>query len=163
LTRHRSIERLHQTLKQWLRAQPHQPATIGQLQALLDLFVDYYNHHRPHRSLTRHATPAATYAARPKATPAGRDSDTHHRVRHDHVDAAGKVTLRYQGRIHHIGIGMTHARTPVTLLVADLDIHIIHATTGELLRHLTLDPTRDYQPTGQPPGPKPRKPQHPAP
>jgi transposase InsO family protein len=157
------VERFHQTLKQWLRAQAHQPRTLTELQALLDVFVDHYNHHRPHRSLPGHATPAAAYQARPKATPAGREADTHLRVRHDHVDAAGKVTLRHAGHLHHIGIGMTHARTPITLLIADLDIRIIHATTGELLRHLTLDPTRDYQPTGRPPGPPPRKPKHPDP
>jgi hypothetical protein len=39
------------------------------------------------------------------------------------------------------------------MLVADLDIRIVHAATGEILRHLTLDPARDYQPTGKPPGP----------
>jgi hypothetical protein len=35
----------------------------------------------------------------------------------------------------------------------------VHAATGELLRELTLDPTRDYQPTGAPKGPTrdPRK------
>ena len=49
------------------------------------------------------------------------------------------------------------------MLVADLDIRIIDAATGELLRHLTLDPTRDYQPTGRPPGPPPRKQQPPDP
>jgi len=38
-------------------------------------------------------------------------------------------------------------------LVQDLDITIIDATTGEILRKLTLDPTRNYQPTGRPPGP----------
>ena len=42
------------------------------------------------------------------------------------------------------------------MLIADLDIRIVHAATGEILRHLTLDPTRDYQPTGRPPGPPPR-------
>ena len=31
-------------------------------------------------------------------------------------------------------------------LVHDLDITILDATTGELLRELTLDPTRKYQP-----------------
>jgi hypothetical protein len=29
----------------------------------------------------------------------------------------------------------------------------VHAATGELLRELTLDPTRDYQPTGALKGP----------
>jgi len=52
------VERFPQTLKNWLRAQPAQPADIGQLQALIEAFVDEYNHRRPHRSLPRHATPA---------------------------------------------------------------------------------------------------------
>jgi len=43
----------------------------------------------------------------------------------------------------------THARTPVLMLIQDLDIHIINATTGELIRDLTLDPTKDYQPQNQ--------------
>ena len=42
------------------------------------------------------------------------------------------------------------------LLIDDLDIRIIDAATGELLRDLTLDPARDYQPTGRPPGPPPK-------
>ncbi len=68
------------------------------------------------------------------------------------------VTLRHAGRLHHIGIGRTHARTHVLILVQDLDIRIVNAATGELLRELTLDPTRDYQPTGAPKGPtRPRK------
>jgi transposase InsO family protein len=147
-------ERFQQTMKNWLRAQPDQPATIADLQGLLDAFVAAYNHHRPHRSLPQRATPAVAYAARPKATPtASRDADTHDRVRRDRIDATGVVTLRHHGRLHHIGIGRTHARTHVLLLVQDLNIRIINAATGELLRQLTLDPTRDYQPTGRPPGP----------
>ena len=35
------------------------------------------------------------------------------------------------------------------MLIHNLDIRIINKTTGELLRHLTLDPTRNYQPTGE--------------
>ena len=152
------VERFQQTLKKWLRAQPHQPDDLAQLQALLDTFVDHYNHRRPHRSLPGQATPTAAYQTRPKATPGNRESDTHWRVRHDHVDNHGKVTLRHNGRLHHIGIGRTHTRTPITLLIADRDIRIINTTTGELLRHLTLNPTHDYQPTGKPPRPPPPKP-----
>jgi Integrase core domain len=146
-------ERFQQTMKNWLAAQPVQPATIADLQGLLDAFAATYNHRRPHRSLPQRATPATIYAARPKATPGDRDADTHDRVRRDRVDATGVVTLRHAGRLHHIGIGRTHARTPVLLLVQDLHIRIVHAATGELLRELTLDPTRNYQPTGRPPGP----------
>ena len=32
------------------------------------------------------------------------------------------------------------------MLIAERDIRIIHADTGELIRALTLDPSRDYQP-----------------
>jgi transposase InsO family protein len=141
------VERVQQTMKNWLRAQPDQPTTIDQLQTLLDRFVADYNTRRPHRSLPHHATPAARYQALPKALPTGsRDADTHTRVRHDRIDDSGVITLRHNGRLHHIGIGRTHARTHVVLLVEDLDIRIVNAATGELLRELTLDPTRDYQP-----------------
>jgi hypothetical protein len=75
-----------------------------------------------------------------------RQADTHTRVRHDRIDDSGVVTLRMAGRLHHIGIGGTHARTHVIMLINDLHIRVITATTGELLRDLTLNPSRDYQP-----------------
>jgi transposase InsO family protein len=141
------VERFQQTMKTWLRAQPDQPATGDQLQTLLEKFVADYNIRRPHRSLPHQATPATRYQALPKALPSGsRDPDTHNRVRHDRIDDSGVVTLRHNGRLHHIGIGRTHARTHVIVLAQDLDIRVVNATTGELLRELTLDPTRDYQP-----------------
>jgi transposase InsO family protein len=140
------VERLHQTLKRWLRAQPP-AATIAELQRQLDDFVDYYNHRRPHRSLPHRSTPAVAYTTRPKATP---DHQPHseYRVRHDRVDKAGKVTLRHNSRLHHIGIGRPLAGTPIVMLIHDLHIRIIHAATGEIIRHLTLDPEHQYQPTG---------------
>ena len=141
------VERFQQTGKKWLRAQPIQPATLDQLQALLDTFTGIYNQQRPHRSLPQQATPAALYTTLPKALPGpSRDPDTHHRIRHDRIDKTGCVTLRLAGRLHHIGVGRTHAGTHVILLVHDHDIRIVNATTGELLRELLLDPTRDYQP-----------------
>ena len=152
------VERFQQTLKKWLRAQPQQPHTITQLQALLDTFTDQYNHTRPHRSLPHRATPATTYQARPKAVPGtDRTGDTHDRVRHDTISKAGSVTLRVAGRLRHIGIGRTYAGTYVLLLVQDLNVRVIHAATGQLLRELTIDPRRDYQPTGRPPGRQPQK------
>lgn len=148
------VERFHQTLKRWLDEQPA-PETIVELQVLLDTFATLYNTERPHRALANRATPAAVYTTRPKATPSERN-DTHHRVRHDIIDAGGTVTLRLNGRLHHIGIGRTHARTHVVLLVEDNHVRVVHATTGELLRDLTIDTNRDYQPTGRPPGPTPK-------
>jgi transposase InsO family protein len=142
------VERFQQTLKNWLRAQPHQPATIPALQALLDTFVETYNQQRPHRSLPHRATPATAYTARPKAGPTSgaRDHDSHDRVRTDKIDKTGCVTLRVAGKLRHIGIGRPHAGTHVRLLIHDLHVRVINAATGDLLRELTIDPTRDYQP-----------------
>jgi transposase InsO family protein len=142
------VERFQQTMKNWLHAQHPQPATLADLQELLDDFTDEYNHRRPHRSLPHHATPAARYHALPKAEPTsgGRDHDDHSRVRRDRVDKTSTVTLRVHGKIRHIGIGRAHARTHVLILANDLDIAIINAATGELLRELTINLARDYQP-----------------
>ena len=141
------VERFQQTLKKWLRAKPTQPETIGELQTLLDEFADEYNHRRTHSSLPHRATPATLYTSMPKASPTGsRDNETHDRIRHDRIDNAGTVTLRVNSKLHHIGIGRTHARTHVILLVQDLNVRIVNASTGELLRDLTINPERDYQP-----------------
>jgi transposase InsO family protein len=150
------VERFQQTLKKWLRAQPQQPQTIADLQALCDTFVAYYNSRRPHRSLNRQ-TPLAAYQAIPKAIPqASTPAEPQARVRRDVIDNDGKLTLRHNGRLHHIGIGRTRARTPVLMLINGRDIRIIHATTGEMLRELQLNPAVDYQAQGvRKPRPKP--------
>ena len=89
--------------------------------------------------------------ARAKATPAGRDG--HWRIRHDTVDQSGRITLRHAGRLHHIGLGYEHNGIPVRVLVHDLHITVIHADTGEIIRDLTLDTNRDYQPSDANPDP----------
>ena len=152
------VERFQQTLKKWLRAQPTQPATLAELQALLDTFVELYNTRRPHRSLPKQATPATIYTSLPKASPStNRAADTPDRVRRDRIDKTGAVTLRVAGQLRHIGVGRTHARTDVILLVQDLHVTVVNAATGEILRDLLIDPRKDYQPRGLPPGPAPKK------
>lgn len=149
------IERWHSTLKRWLAAR-HRAATVADLQTQLNTFRDIYNTRRPHRAIGRR-TPAAAYTALPKAGPGDIQpsaTDTQHRVRTDTVDTSGTVTIRYHGRLHHIGLGRTHAGTHVLMLVQDRDITVIHKTTGEVLRQLILDPTKDYQPRGLRPGPQ---------
>jgi transposase InsO family protein len=140
------VERLHQTLKNWLARQPP-AATIPDLQAQLDTFADYYNHHRPHRGVGRH-TPATAWHARPHAIPTrqGIQISEHFRVRKDRVDRDGKLTLRHASRLHHIGIGHRWTGTRVLMLIRDRNIRIITEDTGELVRQLVLDPSRDYQP-----------------
>ena len=138
------VERFHQTLKKWLTRQPP-AATITDLQAQLDTFIDYYNTTRPHRSCHRR-TPSDAYRSRPLAGPADIPPGTHWRVRTDQIDRYGKITVRHAGRLHHIGIGHRWTNTAVLMLIADLNIRIIATATGQLIRELTLDTTRNYQP-----------------
>ena len=150
------VERFHQTLKGFLAKQPR-AANISQLQAQIDRFVAYYNTIRPHRARNR-LTPKAAFDSRDKAHPQGpkitvtRDT----RVRRDVVDGRGKVTLRHKSRLHHIGVSREHTGKRVIILVAGLDIRVL-TTQGQILRHLTLDPSKDYQPTGRKYSPKGRK------
>jgi transposase InsO family protein len=148
------VERFHQTQKKWLAAQPA-AATIGDLQRQLDRFRRYYNTVRPHRAIGRR-TPEHAYLTRPKATPAKPSIPVHYRVRRDKTDTSGVFTLRYDSQLRHIGLGREHARKRILVLVADLYLRAVDAETGELLRELVLDPTKDYQPLGRPPGPPPR-------
>lgn len=144
------VERFQQTLKKWLRAQPAQPSSVEQMQQLINDFVDVYNHQRPHRALPNRAVPAARYTTLPKSGPAtSRRDDSHDRVRRDIIDSNGKLTLRIASKLHHIGIGRTHARTPVIMLVHDLNVRVINAATGEILRDLTINPDKDYQPQNE--------------
>ena len=142
------VERFHQTLKKHLVRRPR-ATTVAELQAQLDRFLTYYNTVRPHRAIGRR-TPAEAFAARAKATPKQLPltAEGHHRLRRDRVDKTGCVTLRYRSKLLHVGIGRAHAGARVLLLVDDLDVRVI-SEDGELLRHLTLDPTKDYQPRGQ--------------
>ena len=144
------VERFQQTMKRWLRNQPP-AATIAELQHQLDAFVDLYNHHRPHRSLPNHTTPAVAYTTRPKASPGNHHPDSEFRIRHDRIND-GNVSLRIDGQLHHIGLGRTLDRTPVILLIHGYDIRVIHATTGEIIRTLTINPEHRYHGTGRPPG-----------
>jgi len=139
------IERLHQTLKRYLAKQP--PANnLTELQAQLDTFVHYYNDIRPHRALDGR-TPLQAYSTRIKAKPANGASQapTHFRVRQDRVDKTGKVSLRYHSKLYKIGLGRAHKGRTIKLLIAGQQIRVIDLQ-GQLIRELTLDPTRNYQP-----------------
>ena len=136
------VERFHQTLKRWLAAQPA-AGSLAELAAQLDRFRVHYNQHRPHRSIGR-CTPQEVFDAKVKAGPGSATGPVHFRVRYDTVDAAGKVSLRYDSRLLHIGLGRRHRGRPIVLFVADRDVRIV-TEDGELLRQLVLDPSRDYQ------------------
>lgn len=139
------VERFHQTLKRFLRKQPL-ALSLTELQFQLDAFCDYYNQRRPHRALNRQ-TPLAVFDSLLKARPTQQPAPTDHRVRRDKIDSWGKVTLRYLGRLRHIPVGTAHKNRRVRLLVAGPDVRIL-SDDGELIRALTIDPTRNYQPLG---------------
>jgi transposase InsO family protein len=139
------VERFHQTMKAFLSRQPRARSVAG-LQVKVDRFVAYYNEIRPHRARGR-MTPRAAFEAREKARPAGPRIrvGAGMRVRRDRIDKTGKVTLRHRTRLHHLGIGRAHAGKRVIMLIDGLDVRVL-SEDGQLLRHLTLDSTRSYQP-----------------
>lgn len=140
------VERFHQTLKRFLAKQL--PAhTYSELQQQLDTFRQYYNHHRPHRAL-QGDTPLTAFNARIKARAANPAPTTYFRVRLDKVSKAGNVTVRYLGKLRHIGLARAHRGRSVRLLIADDYVRVL-GEDGDLIRELKIDPTRDYQPLRQ--------------
>ncbi|GBE63679.1 hypothetical protein MFM001_01410 [Mycobacterium sp. MFM001] len=133
------IERFWQTLKKWLRAKPA-PATLDELNVLLDQFRDFYNHHRPHRAL-RGATPAQAFHATEKARPSDRPLPTPVFVsRHTVGETSGKLHVAP----YRVNVGLRWAGHSCDVVRQDDYIAIFSGTT--LIRALTADPTRNYQP-----------------
>lgn len=137
------VERFHQTLKRFLRHQAA-PASLALLQLQLDSFRNRYNQDRPHEAASGR-TPLQAFEARLKAHPALPSSQVQYRVRRDRLDAGGKVTVRYLGRLRHLYVSYRRRGQPVTLLIAGAHLSAI-AEDGSILRELTLDASRDYQP-----------------
>ena len=54
------------------------------------------------------------------------------------------MTLRHNGRLHHIGVGRAYSGWRVILLVAGTEVQIL-GPDGTQLRRLRLDPSIDYQ------------------
>jgi transposase InsO family protein len=143
------VERFQQTLKKWLRRQPL-ARDLAELQAQLDAFVDYYNHHRPHRGIGR-VTPAERWAATPPAINLGIAIPGPARtittiVNHDGVVCAG-----------HYLIGLGTPWRGRTAIIRHDDTHAAVFIDNQLVRALILDPTRRYQPTGNKPTGRPRR------
>ena len=127
---------------QALAHRPPLPATTTELQDLLDRFRTWYNTARPHRALAR-TTPATAYTATPKATPT--TTTTEWCTRADVIDPWGKVSLRYAGKLRHLGIGRAHIGEPVLMLIHDNHVITSNAITGEIIAEHTINPTSNYQ------------------
>jgi Integrase core domain len=111
---------------------------LAELQAQLDAFVDYYNHHRPHRGIGR-ITPAERWAATPPAINLGAalPGPALHTVA---VVAANGVVAA--GR-YRIGVGTSWAGRAAR--VDHDDTHFAVFIDHRLVRAGTIDPARDYQ------------------
>jgi transposase InsO family protein len=132
------IERFWQTLKKWLRAR-QAPATVDELNELLEQFRNYYNHHRPHRAL-HGATPAEVFTATEPARPADRPLPSPVFVTHHTVDAkSGQLFVPP----YRVNVGLRWASHQCDS-VRDGD-HISIFSGTRLIRELTADPTRRYQ------------------
>lgn len=142
------VERFQQTLKKWLRAQP-QPADLAELQAQIDAFVGYYNHKRPHRGIDRN-TPAQRWAATPPAINLGVALPSPARANTAVVDNSGIV------RVGGYKVGLGRQWRGRTAQVHHDDTHAAVFVDHRLVRALTIDPTRHYQPIGKPRGPAPK-------
>ena len=136
------IERFHQTLKRWLACRPR-PATITAMQTLLDDFGRHLQHRAHPPRPTPGTTPAQAYQAQPKASPLNTAAE-HFRIRHDVVDQFGKLTLRHGSRLHHLGIGRTHAHTPVLILVTTTTVTVVSKNHHHVLSSHHVDPDRNY-------------------
>lgn len=152
------VERFQQTLKKWLLRQNltrGYPVDLADLQGRLDEFCAYYNQQRPHQGIGR-ATPLSRWLANPPSGPAGAPIDHPNppsRIHAVTVNPAGVIDLTKIS----IGVGVEWAGTEVT--VALDAYHAAVFADDNLIRYLTIDPTRSYQPSGRPRGgpTRPRK------
>ena len=139
------VERFQQTLKKWLRKRQRLAASIDELQADLDEFCRIYNTERPHQGIGRQI-PIDRWRASPVAGPA--DQALAHP---DRSSKSLQVTVQANGCINadhyaiHVGVEH-HGRT--ALVVIDKTRANIFIDGG-LVRHLELDPSRTYQPSGR--------------
>jgi transposase InsO family protein len=138
------VERFHLTLKRWLARQP--PAEdLAQLQHQLNLFRLIYNHHRPHRSIAKRY-PADVWAAAPKTGPAHQPLGTPTHIHETTIhDGRCHIAKRYD-----ITIGTDRNGQPALAIITGTHCHVF--INGQLVRALTLDPTRRRQPRYNRPG-----------
>ena len=132
------VERHHQTLKRWLAAHPP-PATLAQLQALLDAYRDYYNTRRHHTAVT--TTPQRAWDTAPCHGGPG------HLPRQDDA-TVHRLTVRPNGTIGlgglAINVSARHAGTQVTA-IRDHGHVTVYTPDGTAIGHLHLNHDKRYQ------------------
>ena len=146
-------ERVHATLKRYLRSRPR-AASLPELQAQLDAFDEHYNEHRPHQAL-HGLTPVQAWAATPPASP-----PTPAPTPPSPDEPAGRLTATkpvvvrngscWIGRIC-IHLGWEH-RGHTVIAVRDGDHIDVFDAHGTHLRGVDLQPGQRYYASGRPRG-----------
>ncbi|MDL0403778.1 IS481 family transposase, partial [Corynebacterium lehmanniae] len=67
------------------------------------------------------------------------------RTRNDTVDKNGKVSVRYAGKLFHLGIGRTYKHKKILMVITDNHIITSLVETGEVITEHYIDTARDYQ------------------
>ncbi|WP_231740401.1 MULTISPECIES: integrase core domain-containing protein [unclassified Mycobacterium] len=130
---------------------------MDELNALLEQFRNYYNHHRPHRAL-RGATPAETFHATHKARPADRPLPQPVFVNRQVVSAgSGNLTVGP----YIVNVGRRWSGHACDTICDGTHIVIFSGTT--LVRELTANPNRRYQNGHRKPGTHGKREPKPAP
>jgi transposase InsO family protein len=141
------LERSHQTTKRWL-ATAGLVDTAEQLQNQLDRWRQHYNNHRPHKAAGG-GTPTERWTATPRAAP-GAPIPARSRASLHIVSANGSIGW------HDFVVGIDRQmRGERVLVIANGNRLTIHGRAG-IIRTLEIDSHRRYQPTGLPPGRRPR-------
>ena len=153
------VERFQQTMKKWLRAQPVQPATIAELQTLLDAFADAVQPPptAPLPAPPGHPGDALHRTAQSHSRPSRPTTDTHDRVRHDTIDKAG--TRHPARRTADCTTSASAEPTPEPASSCSSRTSTSASSTPPPANSSATSPStpaRDYQPTGRPPGPHPQ-------
>ena len=137
------VERHHQTLKKWLAHQPVAPATLAELQTLLDRYRTHYNTTRRHSAIGRRTPHQAWQQADSHGGPAHLPIQTDATVHRLRVGTNGAVNLGKHARLH---IGRDHIGQTITL-IRDGDRVTAYTSDGDPIGHLHLDHTKHYQGT----------------
>jgi len=138
------VERYHQTLKKFLNKNGPYKSVRG-LQKDLDKFKDYYNNVRPHSSADN-KPPVVKYLKSVKAKPEETSYLNDYQLQNNRVGQAGKVTMRYNQKVMHLGIGRKHRNKKVTIKRIGRKTTVIETSTAEILAQHTINVNKNYQP-----------------
>ena len=135
------VERFHQTQKRWL-ARQSPAAALARPAAPA---------RRLPRALQRAPPQPGSAPLRPRPGLPGpaqgrarRRPARHYRLRYDHVDTGGKVSIRQAGHMHHLGVGTAHRGKEILAVTDKASVTVIELRTGEVLSVHDIDPARAY-------------------